>query len=501
MLRASTPSFVVTLPLVVPQDAERLLLDRLRVGARLHNTVLQDGLAIVHRMRSDPRWTQARALPKSSRERTQFFAQLRKDHAFDDASFQRAAIAHKNAAGFAGRIGAHETQGLASRVFAALEQWVYGQRGRPRFKGARRPLHSLQGKNNTGMLQWIHETGTLQVERGLALRARLPDLRRDEWLAAALQHPVKYCRLVWSQEGVRRAWRVQLILEGQAPIKASRLEHLAPEGSVGGLDLGVSTVAWATPEIAGVDPLAPSASLDFAELRRLQRRLDRQRRANNPENYDEAGRAKRGQRTWVVSQGMRATQAQIASLQARLARRRRNEHGQLTNHLLSLARTWKDDGVSPRALQKMYGRAVAQRAPSEMMQLLARKAERAGGQRRIVNVRALKSSQYDHSTDGFVKKRLSERWHVFADGRGRVQRDVYSAFLHLHSEGDTNHPGRLETAWAQVEASLLEAGWFVPKTRSEGLALSREPFSRARSSVSSRSPAHHGLNSPASKAA
>ena len=495
MPRASTPSFVCTLPLEVPQDAERLLLDRMRVGARLHNVMVQHGRCVVRAMREDPAWEKALRWPKASTERRALFKALRETHGFSSAAFQRVAIAHKNAAGFSGRIGAHETQALAQRVFAACEQWVLGRRGIPRFKGTRRPLHSLEGKNNAGMLQWISEACALQVERGLVLRARLPDLKRDEWLASALQAAPKYCRLIWRMHGRRRTWFVQIVMEGETPVKASVLARLAPVGSVAGVDLGVSTVGWATPDAGGVEPLAPSASLDFAQLRRLQRKLDRQRRANNPGNYHADGTPKRGARRWVASRGMRRTQARIAQAHALAAAHRKNEHGALTNALLARARSFKDDGVSPRSLQKNYGRAVSQRAPGAMLALLTRKAERAGGQRTSVEIRALKSSQYDHPTDTFEKKRLSERWHVFRDGRGRVQRDVYSAFLHLHAQGPTNNPQQLETAWLRVEDSLRLAGLFDSKTRSEGFALSRERACGARSSVSPRSPAHHGLNS------
>src|SRR5690606_25367371 len=115
------------------------------------------------------------------------------------AAFESAAIHHKNAAGFAGRIGAHETQALATRIFNAFEQHLYGQRGIPRFKGHKRPLHSLEGKNNLGMLQWDAESHALQIERGWSLRARLPRLDRDEWLWTALQARTKYCRIVWRQ--------------------------------------------------------------------------------------------------------------------------------------------------------------------------------------------------------------------------------------------------------------------------------------------------------------
>ena len=42
----------------------------------------------------------------------------------------------------------------------------------------------------------------------------------------------------------------------------------------------------------------------------------------------------------------------------------------------------------------------------------------------------LLSSQFDHQTNTYVKKKLSQRWHVFVDGT-MVQRALYSVFLLL----------------------------------------------------------------------
>jgi hypothetical protein len=149
---------------------------------------------------------------------------------------------------------------------------------------------------------------------------------------------------------------------------------------------------------------------------------------------------------------------------------RRQAHGRDINMLLSQALTWRDDGVSPKALQKMYGRSISVRAPGHFMSELARKAERAGGQRQIIEVRRLKTSQYDHTTDTFTKKALCERWHVFGDGSGRAHRDIYSAFLVRHvSPGAIRHqPDTLARAWSELAPLLHEAGWAQDKLQSDG---------------------------------
>ena len=464
MPRKEKPTFVVTLQLDTScPDASRLN-DRVECGRRINNATLQGGLRIVDVMRLDPRWDAARKPPKGD-ARNEAFKAVREAHSFTEFSLQALAVSHKNAAGFAVRIGSHETQAIGTRIFKALEQHVFGRRGRPRFKGKKRPLHSLEGKNNAGMLRWNAETATVQIENGWVIPVCMPDLKKDEWLAAALQFRTKYCRIVWRRLHGHKRWFVQLVQDGRVPIKASVAKRLAPEGTVGGLDIGPSNIGWVTDTEAGVQRFAPEVDRPHAEIRRLQRHIDRQRRANNPDNYHPDGRAKKGHRKWVRSERQILAELELAELQRYEADVRNQTHGRDTNFLLSKAAVWRDDGVSPKALQKMYGRSVSVRAPGHFMSALTRKAARAGGQRQVIDVRRLKTSQYDHSTNTFRKKSLSERWHVFGDGRGRVHRDLYSAFLARNTEGNTHQPLTLEKAWQELASFLRQAGWCDTKTQ------------------------------------
>lgn len=264
--------------------------------------------------------------------------------------------------------------------------------------------------------------------------------------------------------GGTRRWFVQLVQEGVAPLRATVLARLAEAGSCGGLDMGPSRIAWATEKEAGEFRFCAEVDRPHQEIRRLQRHLDRQRRANNPQNFDEKGRVRPGKKRWSVSNRQRKTETQLREAQRVEAATRKTAHGRYINFLLSKALHWRDDGVSPRALQRRYGKSVGARAPGRFMTELTRKAERAGGSRTIIDVYRLKTSQYDHATDSFRKKALSERWHEFGDGRGRVHRDIYSAFLALHCEGSTYQPRHLEHRWQALESVLRAAGWYEPSS-------------------------------------
>jgi putative transposase len=102
--------------------------------------------------------------------------------------------------------------------------------------------------------------------------------------------------------------------------------------TVVGVDVGLSRLATLSTgeRVENLRPLQAS----LRRLRRLQRRLDRQRRANNPANYDEQGRAKPGRREWVKSRRMLSTEAQVRRLHERVANRRRERAHQLTTMLV-----------------------------------------------------------------------------------------------------------------------------------------------------------------------
>jgi hypothetical protein len=90
---------------------------------------------------------------------------------------------------------------------------------------------------------------------------------------------------------------------------------------------------------------------------------------------------------------------------------------------------------------------------------LRRKAESAGGALIDLHTWSLKLAQYDHVTQTYTKKPLSQRWHALGDGSGVVQRDIYSAFLARCVLSNTHHPSHIETLWAAQKPVLLQTGW------------------------------------------
>ncbi len=331
-------------------------------------------------------------------------------------------------------------------------------------------MHSLEGKTNQTGLRWKHELGALEWN-GLTLFAHLPPPSKDQWLMEALARRTKYCRIVRRVEGNVVRFSVQLIQEGLPPAK-----YRVGQGLIG-IDVGPSSIAWSTPTNGGLARFCAEVEQPWGYMRRLHRQLDRSRRATNPDCFNADGTWKRGARLAVTSVRYQRVCRTLAKVGRQLAATRDRAHGELINRLLAQGVTVQAEHLSYRAFQRTFGRSVAVRAPGMFIEKLRRKAESAGGEFIELNTQALKLSQYDHPTQTYRKKALSERWHVLGDNRafGVVQRDVYSAFLAATAVGDGHLPSHIETMWAARGPALKRAGWWRDQPSSVVSLLATAP--------------------------
>ena len=198
-------------------------------------------------------------------------------------------------------LGAHldinMIQKLATRAFKAVQQYAFGRRGRPRFKGYNQ-MDSVEGKSNASGIRWREDR---IAWLGLKLRAIIDE--DDPVIRHGLESRVKFVRIIRRKVGGRNRFYAQLVCEGD-PYQKPR--NQLGQGIVG-LDLGPSTVAVVNESDALLVQFCAELESCQAEIRRLQRKLDRQRRANNPENYAPDGTIRRGPKRWRKSKRQQRT--------------------------------------------------------------------------------------------------------------------------------------------------------------------------------------------------
>lgn len=325
-------------------------------------------------------------------------------------------------------------QQLASRAFDAVARYAFAQRGRPRFKGANQ-LDSIEGKSNDSAIMWRDEHVHVA---GLRLRA-LIDVQRDEVHAWGAQHRVRRVRLVRRRVKSKVRYYAQLVLEGKPLVKSQHRARIERAAEVVALDVGPSTVAIVSDQSARLEAFVPELDTRRAQRRRLQRALDRSRRAMNPENYASDGTVLPGRRSWRSSRRYRDLRARAADAERRLAAQRRSLQQRLANEALQFGATVRMERVSVKAWQRVFGRSVSVKAPGLFMSVLARKAESAGGRAEWIDTRSTALSQ--HCVCGHrQKKKLFERVHRCPECGLVMQRDLLAAFLALHTSAPVGGP-------------------------------------------------------------
>jgi putative transposase len=441
-----TPSLICEVALRVSRAQERMLLARLEAARQVYNACLGQARSRVRLVRESTAYQRARTLPRDDPARKALFAQARSQHAFSEYALH--AYAQQCGQSWLGdHLDSLTLQKLASRAYGAANRLLVGKTRRVRFKG-RQQLDTVEGKTTTSGIRWCGD----RVEwTGLVLQALLDP--RDQVQVHGLARPIKYVRLVRRKLGERHRFYAQLVCQGM-PFR--KPQHTLGKGVVG-LDLGPSAIAVVSAQQALLQPFCPEVAPDEKALRRLDRKLDRQQRANNPAHYDERGQVKKGRKRWQVSTRQRTAQARRREFHRKLAATRKCSHGQLAHQVLALGDTFQLEQLSYRAWQRTYGKSVQCCAPGMFVQRLSRLAESAGGTIVDINPWRARLSQTCHC--GRIKKKArSERWHACPCG-ANAQRDLFSAWLARFVDPDTSllSVGQAHAAWPGWEPTLQAA--------------------------------------------
>jgi putative transposase len=449
-----TPSFVCEIPLRVTPAQQRTLLARFEAARQVYNACLAEARRRVRLIQQSKVYQRARKLPTDDPQQTELFSQARTQYHFHEYALHAYAGTLRRS-WIKEHLDANAVQKLATRAYRAANRLLLGQAKRVRFKGPSQ-MDSVEGKKATVGIRWEKD----RVEwSGLVLPAMIDPT--DLVQAHGLASRVKYVRLVRRKLGDKLCFYAQLICEG-LPYRKER--HRLGEGVVG-LDLGPQTIAMVCEQRASLQMFCPEVLPDAQALRRLDRKLDRQRRANNPNNYDEKGRVTPGKKHWRSSKRQRRTQTLRREYYRKLAATRKRCHGQLAHQVLALGNVFHVERLSYRAWQRRYGKSVGLCAPALFMNRLSHLAESAGGRIVEVNARQAKLSRTCHC-GAVTPKRLSQRWHRCACGAS-AQRDLYAAFLACFVDPDTSllNAGRAQRAWPGREPVLQAA--FEQATRNQ----------------------------------
>ena len=460
MAKPKKDIFTLTLPVRVTPEQERCVLISIDAGRQVYNATLGESLKRLDEMRRDKRWKDACKMAKG-KARNNAFKSLAEYYGYTRNAIEAYGTRIRHTPHLKNHINAAVSQSFANRAFDTTQDYQFGTKGRPRFRGKNR-LRSMQGKSNASGIIFKYD----HIKVGNMVMPVIYDGRRKErehqkemlvkrTKEGVIYRKVSYCRLIHKKVKGKRRWYVQVMLEGKAPVKEKYQKRFEQaEGKTVGLDFGPSRLAIVSETINAYILMAEGIQHPWQEIRRLQREMDRSRRATNPQNYDEKGSIKKGIKlVWHKSNNYLKLQKEYQEIERKLTATRLTSHGQLANTIRSLGDQIYTEDVSHRGWQKMFGRSAKVRASGLLQTLINRKAESAGGNVVMINTRRTRLSQYCHMRDDYIKKTLSERQHVFPNGN-TVQRDIYSAFLATCVENDVLDTSKVKASWQVVDSHL-----------------------------------------------
>ena len=451
MKKSRTPSFILEKKLLTSRKDEDVLGLRFFYAVRIHIQLCKHARVQIQKLREDKEYRslleERASVAEKDKDRRAFVNECLKEKRMEYglSAFQFKQWTKPLQARYRKHLDSRTVQAIADSVWQAAEDMLFGK-GRYIHLPKWHEIRSMESNDNSTGIKY--RSGKI-VWNGLTMQ--ISKDRRSAYENEALRRRVKYCRIVRKPIGKRWHYYVQLVLEGHPPKK-----HAAGKGRVG-IDPGTGSMAVSSGDGCILTSLTEGVKDRTKDVQRIQRAMDRSRRATNPDRYNEDGTAKKKRGRFVESRSYRLLAMKKRSLERKQASCRKNRHEALANEILSLGDKIYTETMSYKSLQrrkkettvnskgrfdrkKRFGRSLQYAAPAMLLSIIDRKLKYEGLELHKVNTKTFRASQYNHVTDEYVKKKLSRRYNTI-DGRW-VQRDLYSAFLLMNSDEGLEHTDR-----------------------------------------------------------
>lgn len=442
--------YCVTFSLISEKYQETILNKRFEISRQLYNAVLSKAYKRYKSMIETKKYRQLKEQINNANEKEKklLYKQLNemyKQYRLNEYSLHEDIQEMQHH--FSENIDSFTAQKIATRVWSAFEDLLFGDGEIVHFKKYGE-LDSLEGKSNKTGIRF--KDGFL-IWNGLKIPVKIDYNNPYEY--QALKDEICYCRIKRRFIKGKYKYYLQIVFKGVPPMKINKdgeVKRHIGNGTVG-LDIGTQTIAIVSNVDVKLLELADRVNSIEKEKRRILRYMDRSRRANNPDNFNEDGTIKKGKLKWVKSNRYIKAQNKLRELYRKQADVREYQHQLLSNYILSLGNKIKVEEMNFKGLQKRnkktekndkgkfkrkkrFGKSLANKAPAKLLTILDNKLKYFGEKLIKVNTKEVKASQYNHLNCRYNKKKLSQRWN---DLNGiKIQRDLYSAFLIQHVNDD-----------------------------------------------------------------
>ena len=381
-------------------------------------------------------------------------AAIRMEYGLSEYQFHSYVVKMKNES-YKGVFNIHVAQKIASRVWQGVAKVLFSDGKKLHFK-RRGDIDTLEGKNNDTGIIFDKESLTVQF-RDMIIPVKL---RKKDWYAIEmLNKRICYCRIVREPFENGYKYFVELVLDGVPPKK-----HELGEGTTG-IDQGTSTNVVVAENDAFITALGNNMSVENNktvkdynnQIMHLSKKLERQRRLNNPQNCNEDGTIKSGKLTWVRTKGYYDTLFKLKTVYRKKSAFVKQVHYKSINRTVESGNRfvtekmdWKRFAKKSKKTEKSdktievtnkngetktvrknkrkmnFRKSLNNCSPGLYESLLKQKLKNYGKELEYVNMKTYRASQYNPETNEYVKSKLSDRHKVLWDKL--IQRDLLSAF-------------------------------------------------------------------------
>lgn len=482
-MRAKTPSFVVSVKLLLPEPVQNHLEKSFHIANSAYNEALGFGLRKFEFMKQNPTYQEllearrvllarsekeqeTKEFKSQMKELNRGLAEIRKAYSLTEFGLSHyLSQQRRKPSSVYEHLNSGELQVVAGQVIKTLEKVIFYQiePHKVRFRS--------KYDSDMSFCNRVNSTGTRLVKSdktGIAYRLYIHKastfvdipvkaFNHYQQMSILRSECIKYVQIVRKTIRGKKIYYLQIVCEGYPPAKVSKGDGVV------GIDPGISTVAYAAPkQVAIVDLVPHNITRKEIRLKSLDRQIERSRRVNNPACYNEDGTIKKGcrfkslsNRAYRLLNGRRKTYRSLSEERKKL-------QGQLITHLVSQAAVIKIEELNIKGLQKRaedtrinpktnrpfskkrFGKSIFRAAPSAFREALKTRAAQLGIEVIMISPKEVKPSQYNHITNTFEKKPLSTRIFDLSPEWTGLQRDLYSAFLIGHIEAGHYEQEHLE---------------------------------------------------------
>ena len=446
-------NFVVQFPLKTEKYQEDMLDKRFEIGRKIYNSLVNVTQKRYKEMTKTKKYRNLiSSLSNDKKKDKDIWKQInemRKQYGMSEYSFHE--DVKKMQKHFKDNIDSFTAQKIATRLWKSYDKLFFGNGDKIHYKkyGS---LNSLEGKsNNTG----IRFKDDYLIWNGLNIPVLIDYDNYYEY--QAMQCDISYCRILRKFIHNKNHYYIQIVFKGKPPVKVNtdtgEIKHTIGYDDVG-LDIGTSIVAISSESDVKILELADRVQNIENQKQKLLRKMDRSRRATNPDNYNEDGTIKKqGNKkvVWNKSNHYIEYQNELKELYRKQADIRKYQHECLANYIISLGNKVYVEKMNFAGLQKRakntekndkgkfkrkkrFGKSLANKAPSMLLTIIDRKLGYYDEKLIEINTFEAKASQFNHFDGTYTKKTLSQRWNDF--NGIKVQRNLYSAFLIMNISDD-----------------------------------------------------------------